>query len=217
MEKKKNKKDNKNEKKKKNNKDNKNEKKKKNKKDNKNERKETEYNKKNKTTKISISNLSYKETKHSLLEYFSRFGEITNVFINKNKEGMATGKGVITFSKTPQPSIFKDEIILNGKILQIKRIKMEDELEPTNTIFISHINPKLTTKDIRDILGNIFKVVNIRMKKHAERKRNYGYCFLEFKDVTSAIEFKTNYSNIKDKFGINSNIEFSKDKPKYAR
>lgn len=180
-----------------------------NKKTLKNNLKESDCNGLQKKFQYIINNLSYKETEESLKKYFSTFGRIEKISLQKNKKNIFVGKAVITINK---PLKIDNDFILNGKILRVERIK--DQMVNDKRIFVSHINKNLSILDIRNMLKeNEIKPSDIRIRYDSITKKNNGFCHLTYNNRLEAKKFESKWKYIKEKLGFDSNYEYAYEKP----
>lgn len=156
--------------------------------------------------KIIVVGIGYKETEESVLAYFKQFGEIEKVVIEKNKKGLCTGKGTVTFTSNINTG---QTFRLNGRLLRIERIKKQ--AINTTRLHISHMQKDINISKLRAALktaGHIPKNIRIDLVNG----RNRGYGFIEFHTPEDAETFANDYASVRDLIGANSYIEFSKEK-----
>lgn len=73
--------------------------------------------------KLLIFNLGYKETEESIKRYFTKFGTVIKVVVEKNKKGVCTGKATLTMGNFANSLINGTIHKLNKRILRLERIK----------------------------------------------------------------------------------------------
>lgn len=73
--------------------------------------------------KLLVFNLGYKETEESIKEYFTKFGTVVKVVVEKNKKGICTGKATLTMGNFANSLINGTIHRLNKRILRLERIK----------------------------------------------------------------------------------------------
>lgn len=162
-------------------------------------------------SKLIVHNLSFKETEESVGQFFSQFGEVEKVVLEKNSKGLCIGKGVVTFSTAFYPGQEKSlyNLRMNGRLLRIERIKKQ--MLNRTRLFISHIKKNLKIADLRSIMkkeGFVPKSVKIDLNDN----RNKGYGFVEFQTPEQAESFMKSYSKLKDLLGPDSFVEYSQEK-----
>ncbi|EPR79441.1 RNA-binding domain protein [Spraguea lophii 42_110] len=148
------------------------------------------------TTNLDIYNLSYKTTKEEIKEYFEKYGKITNIKMFKNKNNFFTGICKIEFCDLKN-IIFSKPLYFNQRLIEVfrkKEIKVGGESD--TRVFLSNINKKLTKEDIRKTLKD-YKIRNIDLRSDQRKDRNFGYCFIQFKNEDEAHEFIKSYDNYK--------------------
>ncbi len=159
--------------------------------------------------KIIVKGLGYRENEESVKEYFSQFGKVEKVVLEKNLKNRCTGRGTITFFSninTSQP--FR----LNNRLLFIERIKKQHV--NTTRLHISHIYKNINISKLRLILKSEgFVPKNIRIDLF--NGKNPGYGFVEFKNPEEASKFIDNFDKLKILLGPESYVEFSKEKNEF--
>ncbi|KAM0673556.1 hypothetical protein GVAV_002931 [Gurleya vavrai] len=168
---------------------------------------------KNETNEIAVLNLSFKETEETIKNVFSVYGEIEKIEFSDPK----SGKAKIKYKGKYNADLLRKEIIMSNKVLKIYRENANDEIKKeTNMrrVFINHMDKSFKIIDVRNILREYknIKVVDIKVKNEGVRKRNPGFCFVEFKSEEHAKWFVENFKDIRKRFGNESKVEFSIDK-----
>jgi hypothetical protein len=162
--------------------------------------------------KYILSNLSYKETEESITERFRKFGEVERVAIERNRDGISTGKAVITFRDS---AFIKGEVVMNSKLISVERIKRPQH--NYNRLFLSHVNKDMTIVSIRKLVMSIGpRPTDIRLK-YSENKRHNGYCFLTYDTEEKAKAVASRFDEVKERLGPEAYIEFSVEKPRYRK
>lgn len=159
--------------------------------------------------KILVKGLGYRETEESVKQYFSQFGTVEKVLLEKNSKGRCTGRGTITFTTNINTS---REFRLNNRLIFIERLKKQHL--NTTRLHISHINKDINISKMRLILksgGFIPKNIRIDMTN----SKNNGYGFVEFKTPEEAYSFIEGFGNLQELFGLKSYVEFSKEKKNF--
>lgn len=161
--------------------------------------------------RLIINNLSFRESEESVSKFFSQFGPVEKVVLEKNAKGFCKGKATVTFSieKNPIPDSKLYDLRLNGRLLRFERIKRP--VVNTSRLFISHMNKNLKISDIRSALKER-KHIPKSIKIDLQEGRNKGYGFIEFNSPQEAQAFIEDYENLESKIGDGSFVEFSQEK-----
>lgn len=155
--------------------------------------------------KILIYNLGFRENEDTVKEYFSSFGEVEKVILEKNKGGHCTGKATVTF----KCNFVHDAYRLNGRLLRVEIIKKQ--IINKTRLFISQMNKKTKIADLRSILKrNGFVPKNIRID--IQDGKNKGYGFVEFERCEEASLFLESFKGFSKQIGENAFVEMSKEK-----
>lgn len=156
--------------------------------------------------KIIINGIGFKETEETVTNYFAKFGTVEKVVLEKNSKGFCTGKGTLTFAQRIHTG---QEFRLNRRLLRIERVKKQKF--NTVRLHISHMSKDINISKLRSILKEKnFVPENIRID--LQDGKNKGYGFVEFKTPEEAERFMNDFHKVKAKIGINSYVEFSKEK-----
>ncbi|KAI5149555.1 hypothetical protein ENBRE01_0977 [Enteropsectra breve] len=158
--------------------------------------------------KIIVNGLGYKETEASISDYFSQFGEIEKIVVEKNKSGLCAGKCTVTFIGNVNTG---QKFKLNGRVLRIERIKIQQM--NTTRLHVSHMNKDINISKFRMALkaqGFVPSNIQIELKEG----RNKGYGFVEFKTTEESARFMSEYDKLRSALGAQSFVEFSKEKKK---
>ncbi|KAF9764086.1 Nuclear polyadenylated RNA-binding protein 4 [Nosema granulosis] len=159
--------------------------------------------------KLVVSNFSYKEDEESIRKYMGKLGKVSEISLEKNKEGGFTGKAVVTFFTDVKIS---GELKLNNKILRVERIKKLDVND--KRIFIGRIDMNLSILQIRNAMKACgAKPTDIRIRFEKDTHKNIGYGHLTFKDREDALNFEKSFPEIKKVLGKHAFYEYAKEKP----
>ncbi|KAI5168749.1 hypothetical protein PAEPH01_0387 [Pancytospora epiphaga] len=156
--------------------------------------------------KIIVQGLGYRETEESVQNYFSNFGDVEKVILEKNSKSFCTGKGTITFRSNINTG---QQFRLGNRPLRIERIKKQ--MMNTTRLHISHMSKDINISKLRAILKTAgFIPKNIRIDMVNGKNRGYG--FVEFNKPEEAECFMEGFERVKRALGEGSHVEFSKEK-----
>ncbi|KAF7702798.1 Heterogeneous nuclear ribonucleoprotein D0 [Cucumispora dikerogammari] len=160
-----------------------------------------------------LSNLSYKETKETIIEKMSKYGEIKSLKMETNDNKIFTGACIIEY-EVFNKAIFTDEITSDGRFVEIKRKLIKNVVLSTTRLFISNIKKNLSREKIEAIFLSYKLKPSVVVKNGGPRKRNAGFCFLDFRTEENARKFL----NLKDKLKVElGDFKVEKSKEKYNK
>jgi RNA recognition motif-containing protein len=155
---------------------------------------------------VLVNGLGYKETEQSIREYFSQFGQIEKIIVEKNSKNICTGKASITFSTNINTG---QEFRLGNRLLRIERAKKQ--MINRTRVHVSHMNKSINISKLRAILKSKgFIAKNIKIDQ--VNGKNKGYGFIEFDRVDQSEKFLSEYDFFKSELGPDSFAEYSKEK-----
>ncbi|EPR79654.1 Poly U-binding-splicing factor half pint [Spraguea lophii 42_110] len=148
--------------------------------------------------RVYVGNVGVNVTKKDILELFKQFGPIVNVNFTMDHKTMKH-KG-FAFVEFDNPHSAQMVINFKGLYLDNKELKVGRPVNYPNTIpkelskidrsiiFISNINPKLNTDEIKKVFecfGDI-KDININSENPENSKKDVGYGYIKFNANSSA-------------------------------
>lgn len=150
---------------------------------------------------VQFSNLSYKTTEQTLINYFSNYGPIENLFLYKDDQEQSLRKGLLIYKDTNSVNnlMFKrPHIIDNREIFLQRQMPINPNL---NSNYLSeYLGINLTVKEIfisrlcsgetKDLFINYFqrfgKINDCRVfNSYSQNPKQMGYAFLRFDDYDS--------------------------------
>ncbi|KAI1178631.1 hypothetical protein F4777DRAFT_80182 [Nemania sp. FL0916] len=130
-----------------------------------------------------IGGLNWETTDHSLREYFSQFGEVTECTVMRDgATGRSRGFGFLTFKDPKTVNIVMvKEHFLDGKLIDPKRAIPRDEQEKTSKIFVGGVSQDTTENEFKDYFAQFGRVVDatLMMDKDTGRPRGFGFVTFE--------------------------------------
>lgn len=141
--------------------------------------------------KVFIGGLSYKTDEDTFKNYFSKFGDLVDYVVMKDREtGRSRGFGFVTYSN----STMVDELmknrphIIDGRQIEPKRATSREdsgkhEIQATvKKLFIGGIRDNITEDDIRSYFGAYGTIVDCIIMKDKETNKTRGFGFVSFDD-----------------------------------
>jgi RNA recognition motif-containing protein len=140
--------------------------------------------------KVFIGGLSYKTDSETLKEYFSKFGELVDHVVMKDRTGKAKGFGFVTYAR----SSMVDEMMrnrphtLDGRQVEAKRATPREdsgrkEVQATvKKLFVGGLRETISEQDLKDYFSQYGNIVEIFIMKDKETNKPRGFCFVTFDD-----------------------------------
>ena len=132
---------------------------------------------KEENTEILVKNIPEDATESLLMNTFEKYGKISNIKIDKDKEGKSLGSAIIQFeTKQEKNEVFNlnEEIELKGKKLEVK-----DPINEQRTLFVGNIPYSSTEQDISNFFSDCGKVY---VKFFYINKDFKGFAHVTFED-----------------------------------
>ena len=139
--------------------------------------------------KMFIGGLNWDTTEEGLVNYFSKFGEITDYTIMKdNATGRSRGFGFLTFKDPSAVDIvIKQEHILDGKLIDPKRAISREDQDRVGKIFIGGIDPMVTENEFNDFFSKFGTIIDCQLMIDKDTGRSRGFGFITF-DSPDAVD-----------------------------
>jgi len=142
--------------------------------------------------KIFIGGLSRTTTSSAFTKHFSKYGELTDSVIMKDRvSGQPRGFGFVTYA---DPSVIdkviQDKHVLDGKAVEIKRTipRGNSSKGPkTKKVFVGGIPTSITEDEFKDYFSKFGKVVEHQIMQDRGTGRSRGFGFITF-DSEQAVE-----------------------------
>ncbi|CAF1051469.1 unnamed protein product [Brachionus calyciflorus] len=141
--------------------------------------------------KVFIGGLSYKTDEETFKAYFSKFGELVDFVVMKDKEtGKSRGFGFVTYAS----SSHVDELMKNrphtidGRQLEPKRATPKEdsgryEVQVTvKKLFVGGVKDNMSDDDLKNYFGNYGNVTDVVIMKDKETNKARGFGFVTFDD-----------------------------------
>lgn len=139
--------------------------------------------------KMFIGGLNWDTTEEGLVNYFSKFGEITDYTIMKdNATGRSRGFGFLTF-KDPSAVdvVIKQDHILDGKLIDPKRAISREDQDRVGKIFIGGIDPMVSENEFNDFFSKFGTIIDCQLMIDKDTGRSRGFGFITF-DSPDAVD-----------------------------
>jgi len=139
--------------------------------------------------KMFIGGLNWDTTEEGLVNYFSKFGEITDYTIMKdNATGRSRGFGFLTF-KDPSAVdvVIKQDHILDGKLIDPKRAISREDQDRVGKIFIGGIDPMVSEGEFNEFFSKFGTIIDCQLMIDKDTGRSRGFGFITF-DSPDAVD-----------------------------
>eukprot|EP00457_Paulinella_chromatophora_P009275 gb/GEZN01009337.1/.p1 GENE.gb/GEZN01009337.1/~~gb/GEZN01009337.1/.p1 ORF type:complete len:332 (-),score=23.15 gb/GEZN01009337.1/:209-1204(-) len=150
-----------------------------------------------KNSKIFVGGLSWDTTDVSFTQFFSKYGEIKDSVVMKDREGGSRGFGFITFSLPESAGrVLKDKanLELDGRKIEVKLAVPREtmgrggSINRTKKIFCGGLG-ELTEDQLRAHFSSYGTVTDCMIMKDKEngRSRGFGFVTFESEDTVAAV------------------------------
>ncbi|OEL28424.1 APOBEC1 complementation factor, partial [Dichanthelium oligosanthes] len=143
-----------------------------------------------KGTEVFVGGLPRSATESTLREVFSPCGEIIEVRIMKDQNGLPKGYGFVRFAKREYANTAKRQ--KNGMELQGKRLVVDLSMDQ-DTLFFGNLNKDWTSEEFEELIHKTFKdVVSVdlamasNLGSSSKRHINRGFAFVRFSSHSAA-------------------------------
>ncbi|KAL3519948.1 hypothetical protein ACH5RR_018097 [Cinchona calisaya] len=167
--------------------------------------------------KIFIGGLAKDTTLDQFVEYFGKYGEITDSVIMKDRHtGRPRGFGFITYADpVVVDTVIAETHIINGKQVEIKRTIPKGSAESkdfkTKKVFVGGIPTSVTEDELKSFFSKFGKVVEHEIIRDHVTKRSRGFGFIVF-DNDQVVDSLLSDGNMIDMAG--TQVEIKKAEPK---
>lgn len=149
--------------------------------------------------KLFIGGMSWQTTEDSMRSYFSRFGDVEESIVMKDREsGNPRGFGFVTF-KDPscvdqvlksKPHVLDDKAVdvkpCAPKDVQQKRNQDDQQFTSTHKIFIGGLPRDITEEQVKDFFQTYGSISEVSFAISKEDGKNKGFGFITFDDPNAA-------------------------------
>jgi len=149
--------------------------------------------------KLFIGGMSWQTTEDSMRSFFSRFGDVEECIVMKDREsGNPRGFGFITF-KDPEcvdqvlkskPHVLDDKAVdvkpCAPKDVQQKRNQEDQQFTSTHKIFIGGLPRDITEDQVKDFFQAFGSISDVSFAISKDDGKNKGFGFITFDDPNAA-------------------------------
>ena len=141
--------------------------------------------------KVFVGGLSFKTDDEAFKNYFSKFGELLDYVVMKDREsGKSRGFGFVTYANSSQV----DELMrsrphtIDGRQVETKRATPREdsgrqEVQATvKKLFIGGIRDNISEEDLRSYFGSYGNITDCIIMKDKETNKTRGFGFASFDD-----------------------------------
>ncbi|VDM04609.1 unnamed protein product [Schistocephalus solidus] len=145
--------------------------------------------------KLFVGGLHPATTENELREFYSQWGEITDVVVMKDQRtGKSRGFGFVTFADASSVDVAQSNRPhhLGGKQIDSKRAMPREETSPevhaaVKKIFVGALKKHITNEDLTNYFSSYGNVVDAQVVMSKERNESRGFAFVTFDD-TDAVD-----------------------------
>eukprot|EP00274_Cyanoptyche_gloeocystis_P007841 CAMPEP_0196653426 /NCGR_PEP_ID=MMETSP1086-20130531/3051_1 /TAXON_ID=77921 /ORGANISM="Cyanoptyche gloeocystis , Strain SAG4.97" /LENGTH=267 /DNA_ID=CAMNT_0041984617 /DNA_START=149 /DNA_END=948 /DNA_ORIENTATION=- len=145
--------------------------------------------------KIFVGGLSWETTNETLKNYFSRYGEVIDSVIMKDKStGHPRGFGFVTYADpTVVDRVLQDKHVLDGRTVESKRAVSREAIQSrgpkTKKIFVGGLASATAEAEFRSYFEQFGPIVEAQIMHDHETGRPRGFGFVTFtsEDVVERI------------------------------
>jgi len=169
--------------------------------------------------KIFIGGLSRETSSATFTKYFSKYGELTDSVIMKDRAtGNPRGFGFVTYADpSVVDKVIKDKHFIDGKMVEIKRTiprgNAATKGPKTKKIFVGGIPTSITEDEFKDYFSKFGKVLEHQIMQDHGTGRSRGFGFVTF-DSEEAVEEILSHGKMCELGG--KQVEIKKAEPKRA-
>lgn len=141
--------------------------------------------------KVFIGGLSYKTDDEKFKEYFSKYGELVDYVVMKDKEsGKSRGFGFVTYANSAQV----DELmhnrphIIDGRQIEPKRATPREdsgrqEVQATvKKLYVGGVKDAINEEELKNYFGCYGNITDCIIMKDKEKNTSRGFGFITFDD-----------------------------------
>jgi len=158
------------------------------------------------TTKIFVGGLSWDTTDAGFTSFFTRFGEIRDSIIMRDKNtGGSRGFGFVTFADPNSiDKVLEQELELDGRKIDCKLAVPKEQMsdttpsgQRTKKLFVGGLSLKTTQEEFKTHWEQFGTVVNavIMMDSQSRRSRGFGFVTFDSESVVESVLARTHVLN----------------------
>lgn len=145
--------------------------------------------------KLFVGGLHHSTTESQLREFYSQWGEITDVVVMKDQRtGKSRGFGFVTFAESSSVDAAQAARphTIDGKTIDSKRAMPREETSPevhaaVKKIFVGALKKDVTNEDLAQYFSQFGTVVDASVVMSKDRNESRGFAFVTFDD-TDAVD-----------------------------
>jgi RNA recognition motif-containing protein len=158
------------------------------------------------STKIFVGGISWDTTDAGFTSFFSRFGEIKDAIIMRDKStGGSRGFGFVTFadSSSVDKVLADEDLELDGRKVDCKiaipreQLGGSSGLQRTRKLFIGGLSPLTSEEQLKDHFSQFGNVANavIMIDRGTNRSRGFGFVTYDSEDAVDSVLSRTHTIN----------------------
>lgn len=148
--------------------------------------------------KLYISKLKPETTQERLVDYFGKYGEVTECKIVKDSQGNPRGFAFLTMSNQADVDTILDQkpVTIDGQSVFLRRAIPKDDPNPlaqsiTKKLFIGGLTEEATEQDITNVL-NIFtshqpEQIKLMRDRNTNKFKGYAFVIFQSEDVVDKL------------------------------
>lgn len=146
--------------------------------------------------KLFVGGISWETTEETFADYFSKYGEITDSVIMKDRHsGRPRGFGFVTFADTVvADKVLAKEHVIDGRAVEVKRTVPREDVQvkgpsKTKKIFIGGIPPSFSEDELKEYFSTYGSIVEhqIMLDHNTGRPRGFGFVTFETEETVDRI------------------------------
>ncbi|GAV90834.1 RRM_1 domain-containing protein/RRM_6 domain-containing protein, partial [Cephalotus follicularis] len=146
--------------------------------------------------KLFVGGISWETTEEAFASYFSKYGEITDSVIMRDKHtGRPRGFGFVTFADLAvADKVLEEDHVIDGRTVEVKRTVPREDMDVkgvtrTKKIFVGGIPPSLTGEELKEYFSLYGSIVEhqIMLDRKTGRSRGFGFVTFETEDAVEKV------------------------------
>jgi len=142
--------------------------------------------------KLFVAGVSWNTTDDGFLNYFARFGDISEALVMRERNGRSRGFGFVTFKDAATIEKLQSQTLtLDGRKLDIMeaipRGEMLNSTKPLpKKLYIAGVSWNTTDDGLFNFFSRYGTVVSAQIQRDRQTGRSRGFGFVSFEDASSA-------------------------------